>query len=139
MNLLKTVTGVDLVDIVKTTMTTIASKFPTPITPEQQLQMEQQMLDFLLKEDIAQTEINKIDAASSNKFQSNWRPLVGWTGALSFMLFSIATVVFPIIQVFVPTMSNPDIDWQPVLEILFALLGISGLRTYEKRKGITTK
>jgi hypothetical protein len=136
MNILKSFTGVDAADLVKTIVTTLASKFPTPMTPEQQIQLERQLLDFLAKEDSNQTEINKIDAASTNKFQSNWRPLVGWTGALSFALFALATVVFPILKVFHPELEKPDIDWQPILEILFALLGLSGLRTYEKQKGI---
>jgi hypothetical protein len=136
MNLLKTVTGVDIADIVKTTITTIASKIKTPITPEQQLQMERDLMDFLSKEDIAQAEVNKVEAANTNLFVSGWRPFVGWTCAFSFALFALTTVIFPVVKVFQPALEIPQVEWQLMLEVLFGILGLGGLRTYEKKHGV---
>jgi antitoxin component of RelBE/YafQ-DinJ toxin-antitoxin module len=136
MNILKSFTGVDIADIVNTTVTTIASKFKTPITPAQQIQMEKDLMDFLSKEDTAQTEVNKAEASNTNLFVSGWRPFVGWTCALAFALFALSTVVFPIAKIFQPVLIIPEIEWQLMLEVLFGILGLGGLRTYEKKHGV---
>jgi hypothetical protein len=42
------------------------------------LDLEQARIDQAT--DLAQVEVNKIEAASSNLFVSGWRPAVGWGG-----------------------------------------------------------
>ena len=87
---------------------------------------------------LAQIEVNKIEAASSSLFVAGWRPMVGWVcGAglayaaiLEPIARFIATVVCAYVGVF------PVIDTGITLQILMALLGLGGMRTFEKFKGV---
>ena len=75
---------------------------------------------------ILQAEITKIEAASNSIWKSGWRPAIGWVCALA---LSYHYIVYPISQGFVQT------DFASLLPLVGAMLGIGGLRTYEKVSG----
>src|SRR5262245_42775139 len=54
-------------------------------------------MEDALARDLAQVEINKIEAASDDRFKSGWRPFAGWTCgaglAYSFLIQPISTFV----------------------------------------------
>ena len=87
---------------------------------------------------LAQLDINKAEASSSSLFVSGWRPAIGWICGFSLCYAAIiepiarftASVVFTYVGVF------PIIDTEITLQILLALLGIAGMRSYEKHKGV---
>ncbi|MGZ8232484.1 MULTISPECIES: 3TM-type holin [Methylobacter] len=87
---------------------------------------------------LAQIEVNKIEAASTSLLVSGWRPAIGWVCAAGLAYAAIleplarfaATVVFAYVGAF------PVIDTEITLQILFALLGLGGMRTYEKARGV---
>lgn len=89
----------------------------------------------------AQMEINKIEAQSSNLFVSGWRPFIGWGCGVAFLysaLFEpllrfISTVIFSYKGTF------PAIDTDLTLQILLGLLGLAGMRSWEKREGVARK
>jgi hypothetical protein len=103
---------------------------------------------------VGQIEVNKIDAASSNWFQNSWRPSIGWVCSISLLLMYIPKAV---VITFVWTYQAmvlihgwngssdfvlpifPDLGASDIIGLLFSLLGVAGLRTYEKAKGINTK
>ena len=88
---------------------------------------------------LGQIDINKIEASSSSLFVAGWRPLVGWTCGFALAYSSIlepiarfiATVIFAYTGVF------PMIDTNITMQVLMALLGVAGLRSYEKKNGLT--
>ena len=86
---------------------------------------------------LAQIEVNKLEA-QGNWFQSSWRPLVGWVCAAS---FAWHFVLQPVI-VFGITMSGgtvpalPEFDMASLMTVLGGLLGLGGLRTFERIKGV---
>ena len=88
---------------------------------------------------LAQLEINKAEAASGSLFKGGWRPAVGWTCAIA---FGYHFVLQPLL-VFVLTASGvdlpdlPEFDMGTLLTVLVGMLGIGGLRTVEKAKGLT--
>ena len=88
---------------------------------------------------LAQLEINKAEAASGSLFKGGWRPAVGWVCALA---FAYHYLLQPLL-VFILTASGVDLPELPVfdmstlLTVLGGLLGIGGLRSYEKTKGLT--
>lgn len=82
---------------------------------------------------LAQISVNKVEAASPSFFVAAWRPFVGWTSALGFALI---VIVFPLLEFFLPNQPVPDLDRDLVVMILGGLLGLGGLRTYEKTKGV---
>jgi hypothetical protein len=85
-----------------------------------------------------QLEINKTEAASSSVFTSGWRPAIGWVcgAALAYtyilypMLLWAGALWFPSIKP--PILGNDGM----LYELLFGMLGMSSLRTFEKVKGV---
>lgn len=79
---------------------------------------------------LGQLEINKEEAKSSSIFVAGWRPSVGWTCSISLFY---EFLIRPIATGFGKPM--PPIDVEALNTLLFALLGVAGLRTVEKVKG----
>jgi len=85
-----------------------------------------------------QMEINKVEAASPNVFTSGWRPAIGWICGLA---MAYTYIGYPLLlwatAVWWPGIKPPILVTDGVLtELLCALLGMSGLRTFEKTRGV---
>ncbi len=80
-----------------------------------------------------QIKIN-IEEAKGNWFQSSWRPLIGWICGLS---LAINYMVAPICAGFGITI--PQADMSVMMPLMFGMLGISGMRSYDKMKKTDTK
>lgn len=87
---------------------------------------------------IAQTEINKIEAASSDRFVSGARPFIMWVcGASLAYSFLIEPFMRFIAQVaFKYTGAFPVLQMGELSTILMGLLGLGVMRTVEKVKGV---
>ena len=81
---------------------------------------------------LAQLEINKAEASSGSVFKGGWRPAVGWVCALG---FAVNFLVSPIAAGF--GVDIPQADTQVMLPVLMGMLGLGGLRSYEKVKQVT--
>jgi ABC-type lipopolysaccharide export system ATPase subunit len=88
---------------------------------------------------LAQLEINKAEAASGSLFKGGWRPAVGWVCAIAFAYHFILKdlIVFAVTVAGVDMPELPEFDMQTLMTVLGGMLGIGGLRTYEKQKGLT--
>lgn len=82
---------------------------------------------------LAQIEVLKADA-KGNWFQASWRPLIGWICGLS---LGINYMVSPIAHGFGITI--PQADMSVMMPLMFGMLGISGMRSYDKSKKTDTK
>lgn len=88
---------------------------------------------------LSQLEINKVEAGSTSLFVSGWRPAIGWVCGVSLLYAAlvepiarfIATVLFTYTGLF------PIINTELTLQILLGLLGLAGMRSFEKSKGVT--
>lgn len=85
-----------------------------------------------------QLDANKVEAASPSAFTSGWRPGVGWVcvAALACQYIARPLVQWGGIVSGHPLPDLPGIDdnlWQ----LMLGLLGLGGLRTYEKVQGVT--
>lgn len=91
------------------------------------------------EEMMGQVEINKVEASSGSLFVAGWRPFVGWVGGFG---LAYSTMVQPlaswIARVVGYSGDFPLIDNQLLLYVLGGMLGIGGLRTIEKIKGVST-
>ena len=82
---------------------------------------------------LAQLEIAKQDA-KGNWFQSSWRPLIGWICGLS---LGINYMISPIAAGFGITI--PQADMSVMMPLLFGMLGIAGMPSYDKKQATDTK
>lgn len=85
-----------------------------------------------------QLEINKQEATSSSVFVAGWRPGLGWVCGLA---FSLHFVLFPITNFILVMWGHKSIDIEfdmsTLTTVLFGMLGLGGLRTFEKVKGVS--
>jgi len=86
---------------------------------------------------LAQIEVNKEEAKSTSVFIAGWRPAAGWVGVLAFFY---AAFLEPLAR-FVTTLYGyhggyPEIDTSLTIQVLFGLLGLAGMRSYEKSKNV---
>ena len=86
-----------------------------------------------------QLEINKAEAQHASIFVAGWRPAIGWIcGAGIGWNFVIKPIV-----VWVGFLSGvdmalaPELDTSELMTLLLGMLGLGGLRTYEKRIGVS--
>ena len=86
-----------------------------------------------------QIEINKVSAAHKSMFVAGWRPFVGWTCGVAlawhFVGQPLAVFVIPYAGVEAPPL--PVFEMQSLLTVLLGMLGLGGLRTFEKTKGVS--
>ena len=87
--------------------------------------------------DKAQTDVNAVEAANENIFVSGWRPALGWTCAVA---FAFIYVIGPMIT-WLSTMAGnpiplPSFNVDALMGLTLGMLGLGGLRTYEKVKGV---
>lgn len=80
----------------------------------------------------AQTKINEIEAASGDKFASRWRPACGWIGFLGLAYATIAHPVLTWASLNFGILPPPALDTTMLMEVVTGMLGLAGLRTYEK-------
>lgn len=102
--------------------------------PEAKIKAEADLRTALLQLDVAQAEVNEAEASNPNLFVSGWRPMIGWVGAGAL----IYQYIFRPLCVGLGWGSLPPLD-SSLYELVFAMLGFGGLRTYEKIKGVATK
>lgn len=88
---------------------------------------------------LAQLEINKAEAASGSVFKGGWRPAVGWVCAIAFAYHFILKdlIIFGASFAGYQLPELPEFDMGTLLTVLGGMLGIGGLRTYEKKAGLT--
>lgn len=89
---------------------------------------------------MAQVEVNKIEAASPNWFVAGWRPAIGWIcgAALLWHYVTQPLLSFVLVAVFHwPFGADlPKFDMESLLTVLLGMLGLGGLRTFEKYKEV---
>jgi hypothetical protein len=86
----------------------------------------------------AQIEVNKAEAASGSLFKGGWRPFIGWVcgGAFAYHFVLQPVIVFAVLAVGVELPPLPEFDMASLMTVMMGMLGLGGLRTYEKQKGI---
>jgi hypothetical protein len=101
-------------------------------------EIEKQLATHLAKIDLAQLEINKQEAAHRNIFVAGWRPFIGWSCGIA---MCYAYIIQPItIFVLAQTgnlVSLPTLDLSEMMPVLLGMLGLGGLRSFEKYKKIS--
>jgi hypothetical protein len=98
---------------------------------------QEALLNALSEVDKAQIAVNTEEAKSSNLFVSGWRPAIGWICGLALTWqYVLQPIVTYCISLSGKIVSLPVFDFSTMSTILMALLGMGGLRTWEKKMGV---
>ena len=80
-----------------------------------------------------QAEINKVEAQNRSMFVAGWRPFIGWICGLA---FGFHYIVMPLLLAYTD-IKPVEFDTNSLFTVLMGMLGLGGLRTYEKLKDKT--
>ena len=110
----------------------------------QAAKFQQELQKLLIKNEqklmVGQMEINKEEAKHKSVFVAGWRPAVGWICAFSVGWHFILSPMIAWVAVLNGSeITPPALDTGPLMTLLLGMLGIGGMRSWEKFKGIETK
>lgn len=106
--------------------------------PAAKQQAEADLRSSLQQWDQAQTDVNKVEASSSSLFVSGWRPFIGWTCGTAFAYhYVLQPFLLFMFALFDKAIVLPVFSMESLLTVLLGLLGLGGMRTYEKFKGVS--
>ena len=80
-----------------------------------------------------QAEINKVEAQNRSMFVAGWRPFIGWVCGFA---FAFHYIVMPLLLAYTD-IKPVEFDTNSLFTVLMGMLGLGGLRTYEKLKDKT--
>lgn len=123
----------------------VAGDLITTDKERMQLDLEGRKLDQAI--DLAQIEVNKVEAASSSVFVSGARPAILWIGAIAmawtYVAHPILVWCWALLQAkqYIPSgmPPPPTLDSDSLWVIVSGILGLGGFRTFEKTKGVASK
>lgn len=85
----------------------------------------------------SQNEVNKIEAANSNIFVSGWRPFVGWICGIALGYhFILQPLLAFLCALFHYNINLPIFDMDSLMTLLFGLLGLGAMRSFDKVRGV---
>ena len=103
------------------------------LDPNQQLELGHKLIAM-------QSEVNKIEAAHRTVFVAGWRPFIGWVCGVSLAAFYIPQFVMGSYMWVKICLAAGEITPYPMddtglMQLVLAMLGMAGIRTYEKVAG----
>ena len=94
----------------------------------------------------SQLEVNKAEAQHKSIFVAGWRPFIGWVGGIAmayqFILYPMLTWFWVLFQAkgWVPQEMSPPpvIDAEALWVVITGMLGVAGMRSFDKVKKTQT-
>jgi hypothetical protein len=108
--------------------------------PQAKAKAESELRASLQAWDKSQTDVNAVEAANPNLFVSGWRPFIGWVcgAALAYQYAAAPLLMWVASSLHIPLTTPPKLD-DTLWQLVFAMLGLGGMRTFEKIKGVASK
>ncbi len=120
----------------------IINKFIPDKTAAAQAAAEYQLAVLKANTDAAQGQLdtNKTEAASTNWFVAGARPSIMWicSGALAYQYLLVPIAVWAALWSG-HTFPTPPTLYQNLWQLMMGMLGLGGLRTFEKMNGVQSK
>lgn len=87
---------------------------------------------------MAQVEVNKVEAAHRSLYVAGWRPFIGWSCGIAMAFNYIGVPVIETGSVLYGTpLSIDPLDLEVMMPVLLGMLGLGGMRSYEKRNKVS--
>ena len=114
---------------------------PDPVAKAQaQALATTEMLTFVSNQNTAQLAVDAAEANNKNTFVAGWRPAIGWVCAAAYgykfviqplLVFGLTAAGHPVVL--------PTLDEASMNDVLMGMLGLGGMRTFEKVQGVAPK
>ena len=86
--------------------------------------------------DASQNVTNQVEASHRTVFVAGWRPFIGWVCGMAFAYhFVLQPLLVFLLAIYGANVKLPEFDMSVLTTVLMGILGLGGLRTYEKLKG----
>jgi len=96
------------------------------------------LMTLMQQPHILQAAANIESAKHRSVFVAGWRPAIGWIAAsglgYEFLILPFASLINAYAEL---PAELPNLDSDQLMSLVMALLGLGGMRTYEKYKGVT--
>ena len=100
--------------------------------------LEHEIKTEIQKANHAQIEVNKVEAQHRSVFVAGWRPFIGWTCAVAMAYhFVMQPIIVFSLSANGVDYSLPEFDMASLMTVVLGILGLGGMRSFEKYKGIT--
>ena len=130
-----------LISLAPKLLDTVAGMLPDgKAKQEAEAKMTQILLEAGLAQEAQQSQTNTAEAQHSSLFVAGWRPFIGWTGGvcLAYAFLLRPWIVFVCALYWPDTVDKlPDVPMDAFWEIIVGMLGLGGLRTFEKIKKVS--
>lgn len=111
---------------------------------KERLELELRAKEIDQSIDLAQIEVNRVEAQHSSVFVAGARPAILWVGAIAmawtFIAHPMLVWAWAILQAngYIPAglQPPPTLDSEALWVIVSGILGLGGFRTFEKTKGV---
>jgi hypothetical protein len=113
-------------------VTSLLDKWIPDADVKQQIAHELATMSERHAQELAVAQINlNTEEAKGNWFQSGWRPATGWVCVLG---FAVNFLISPLAAGF--GVIIPQADTSVMMPVLMGLLGLGGMRSFERFKGV---
>jgi hypothetical protein len=112
------------------------------LDPNKKAELLEKTLEIENSTTLAQIAVNQAEASSPSIFKGGWRPAVGWCCVFALFFEFLLRPLLPWSFGFftkVPPPPLPSLDTGMLFNLMFGMLGLGGLRTVEKIKGVSAK
>ena len=117
-------------------ITGILDKFV--VDKDLKMKLQHELETALHSANLAQLEVNKAEATHKSIFVAGWRPFVGWVCGVALAYHFILS---PLLQFGLALggieQDLPEFEFSQLSTVLMGMLGLGGLRTFEKMKGVS--
>jgi hypothetical protein len=100
-------------------------------------EMEVKLIEAANQINLGQIEVNKAEAQHRSLFVAGWRPAIGWACAVGFIWAFVGQPIAEwVLYLSDETIILPDLQVDNLMEMAFGMLGLAGLRSWEKSRGL---
>jgi hypothetical protein len=110
---------------------------PKKLSEQEKAALELALVQYDWQTIVGQLEINKAEAAHESIFVSGWRPFIGWVcgTALAWNFVAAPLLVFIAAASGAEMPPTPTLDATTLMPVLLGMLGLGGMRSWEKLNG----
>jgi len=102
------------------------------------VKLEHEIKTEIQRANLAQIDVNKVEAQHRSVFVAGWRPFIAWNCGIAISYhFLLQPIIVFVLSANGVNYDLPEFDMGSLMTIVMGILGLGGMRSFEKYKGIT--